>query len=223
MQQSYDDKYAGEAYYWGRAPSTMARRILEFIQPTDDFHPLLLDIGCGEGRDAVHFARLGFRVVGLDASERGLEKTRALADEFGVEVETLCADLKAWEPDREYDVIFSTGALQYLPAHVRGGRFAQYKAATAPGGIHILSVFVHKPFIPPAPDANEDEILFWPGEMLEYYDDWEIPHFAEDIFDCDSGGVPHRHAMQRIAAWRYRGTRRDCSPQRPQRAQREPS
>lgn len=206
MQQSYDDKYAGEAYYWGRKPSTMARRILEFVRPSEDFHPLLLDIGCGEGRDAVRFARLGFRVVGLDASERGLEKTRALAAEFGVEVETIHADLKAWEPDREYDVIFSTGALQYLPPEFRPRRFAQYKTATTPGGIHILSVFVHKPFIPPAPDANEDEILFRPGELLELYGDWEIPYFAEDIFDCDSGGVPHKHAMQRIAARRYRGT-----------------
>lgn len=203
MQQSYDDKYAGEAYYWGRAPSTMARRILEFVRPSEDFHPLLLDIGCGEGRDAVRFARLGSRVVGLDSSQRGLEKTQLLAAEFGVEVETICADLKTWEPDREYDVIFSTGALQYLPPEVRGGRFAQYKAATTPAGIHILSVFVHKPFIPPAPDANDDEILFRAGELLELYDDWEIPYFAEDIFDCDSGGVPHIHAIQRLAARRY--------------------
>jgi tellurite methyltransferase len=203
--RSYDEKYAGDAFYWGRKPSTMALRMLEFIRPTEDFHPLLLDIGCGEGRDAVHFARLGFRVVGLDSSERGLEKTRQLAEECGVQVETLRADLKTWEPDRAYDVLFSTGALQYLPPEVRPRHFAQYKAATTPAGIHVFSAFVHKPFIPPAPDANEDEILFWPGELLEYYDDWEIPFFAENIFDCDSGGVPHKHAVHRMVARRYRG------------------
>jgi len=200
----YDDKYAGETYYWGRAPSTMARRILEFIRPTEDFHPLLLDIGCGEGRDAVHFARLGFRVVGLDSSLRGLEKTRQLAAEFGVHVQTLHADIKAWEPDGSYDVLFSTGALQYLPPAIRPLRFRQYKEATTPGGIHVFSAFVDKPFIPPAPDANEDEILFRPGELLELYADWEIPYFAEDIFDCDSAGIPHKHAMNRLVARRYR-------------------
>jgi tellurite methyltransferase len=202
-ESPYDDKYASEAYYWGRKPSTMARRILEFIRPTDDFHPLLLDIGCGEGRDVVHFARLGFRVVGLDSSERGLEKTRLLAAEFGVQVETIRANLKTWEPDREYDVLFSTGALQYLPVEVRPQRFAQYKAATTHGGVHVFSLFVDKPFIPPAPDANDDEILFRPGELLELYADWEIPYFAEDIFDCDSGGVPHKHAMHRMVARRH--------------------
>jgi len=56
-----------------------------------------------------------------------------------------------------------------------------------------------------APDANDDEAPFRPGELLEYYDDWEIPYFAEDIFDCDSGGVPHKHAMQGIVVRRFRG------------------
>jgi hypothetical protein len=44
LHTSYDDKYAGEDYYWGRRPSTMCPKVLEFVRPTDDFRPLLLDI-----------------------------------------------------------------------------------------------------------------------------------------------------------------------------------
>jgi tellurite methyltransferase len=199
-ESPYDTKYQGQEYYWGKSPSKTCDKVLEFIRPTEDFHPLLLDIGCGEGRDAVHFARLGFRVTGLDSSLPGLEKTRKLAAEFGVQVETVHADIKTWEPDAAYDILFSTGVLQYLPPAVRPLRFRQYKEATTPGGIHVFSVFVHKSFIPRAPDASDDEIPFRPGELLELYADWEIPYFAEDIFDCDSGGIPHKHAMHRMVA-----------------------
>ncbi len=201
----YDEKYARATYYWGTKPSKMCDRVLDFIRPSPGFRPTLLDLGCGEGRNAVYFARLGFRVVGLDMSAQGLEKTQRLAEEHGVEVETVQADIVTWEPHDTYDVIFSTGTLQYLPPRIRAARLEQYKAATSPDGVHALSVFVDKPFIARAPDATDAEFLYRSGELLGYYWDWEIPYCTEAIFICTSGGVPHKHAMNRIIARRFRG------------------
>lgn len=201
----YDEKYAGEAYYWGKKPSRMCDRVLEFVRPSGGFRPTLLDLGCGEGRNAVYFARLGFRVTGLDVSARGLEKTRRLAEEFGVEVGAIQADIVTWEPVQTFDVLFSTGTLQFLPPEVRAVRFEQYKAATSPSGVHAMSVFVDKPFIARSPDATDAEFPFRSGELLGYYWDWEIAYCTEVIFDCMSGGVPHKHAMNRIIARPHRG------------------
>jgi len=47
-----------------------------------------------------------------------------------------------------------------------------------------------------------DEYFYISDELLTYYWDWEIVRFEETIFDCNSGGVPHRHAMDVMIAKR---------------------
>lgn len=201
----YEGKYAGKNFFWGREPSRMCERVMEFAAPGEGTRPRLLDLGCGEGRDAIHFARLGFDVVGLDWSEAGLAKARDYAREAGVAIETIRADVAVHRLETDFDVIFSNGTLQYLPPEARAGCFENYKAHTTPGGLHVLSAFVEKPFIPPAPDSEPGEIPYRSGELLGYYWDWEIVWCVEEIFDCDSSGIPHRHAMNRLAARRPGG------------------
>jgi tellurite methyltransferase len=194
----YDQRYAGPDYYWGKKPSAMCDKVIEIIRPSSDFHPKLLDLGCGEGRNAVYFAKHGFRVFGLDSSLPGLRKMKKYAEEAGVQVEAIHADIVTYEPEDTYDVIFSTGTLQYLPPKVREQRFKQYKDSTSPEGINALSVFVKKPFIARAPDAEDTAYPYKSGELMSYYWDWEILHCTEEIFDCMSSGVPHKHAVNRI-------------------------
>jgi len=200
----YDQKYAGQEFYWGKKPSAMCDRVMEIIKPGPDFRPKLLDLGCGEGRNAVYFAQHGFEVVGLDLSLPGLEKTRRYAEEVGVHVATIHADIVEYELEDTYDVIFSTGTLQYLPPEVRSQRFQNYKDHTSPNGVNALSVFVEKPFIPRAPDAEPTAYPYRSGELMGYYWDWEILYSVEEIFDCMSSGVPHKHAVNRVIARRCR-------------------
>ena len=203
----YDQRYAGREFYWGKKPSTMCDRVIEITSPGADFPPKLLDLGCGEGRDAVYFARYGFEVVGLDLSLPGLEKTRRYAEEIGVYVKTIHADVVDHELEDTYDVIFSTGTLHYLPPEVRSQRFQNYKDCTSPDGINALSVFVKKPFIPRAPDGEATAYTYKSGELMSYYWDWEILYCVEEIFDCMSSGILHKHAINRIIARRYRNSK----------------
>jgi len=200
----YDQRYASRELYWGKTPSAMCDRVIEIIKPGPGHRLKLLDLGCGEGRNAVYFARHGFEVVGLDLSLLGLEKTRKYADEMGVHVETIHADIVHYELRETYDVLLSTGTLHYLPPEVRSRRFQNYKDCTSLDGINAFSVFVEKPFIPRAPDAEETAHAYRSGELMGYYWDWEILFSTEEIFECKSGGVPHRHAIDRIIARRYR-------------------
>jgi tellurite methyltransferase len=203
----YDQRYEGEEYYWGRKPSALCDQVIKIIRPSLNFRPKLLDLGCGEGRNTVYFAKHGFEVFGLDLSLSGLEKMKKYADEVGVSVEAIHADIVNYELKDTYDVIFSTGTLQYLPLEIREQRFQHYKEKTSYNGINALSVFVTKPFIPQAPDAEETAFLYKSGELMSYYWDWEILYCAEEIFDCMSSGVPHKHAVNRIIARRYRKER----------------
>jgi tellurite methyltransferase len=95
--------------------------------------------------------------------------------------------------------------LQYVPPQRRAELFANYREFTSAGGIHAFSVFVDKPFIPPAPDAEETAHRWISGELLTYYHDWQIEYCTEETFDCMSSGVPHQHAVNRIVARNLEG------------------
>ncbi len=196
----YDERYAGEECYTGKMPSAICDRVIEIVQPTAGYRPRLLDLGCGEGRNAVYFAKNGFDVVGIDTSKPGLEKMHRYAEEVGVEVKTIQADMLTYEINEACDVIFSVGTLQYLPPNIRQSRFEQFREATLPGGINAHSTFVKKPFIPKAPDGEPTASSYRSGELFGYYWDWEILYCTEEIFDCNSSGVPHRHAVNRVIA-----------------------
>ena len=198
MPNAYDDRYGVEGYYWGRRPSAMALRVLDLMPPD---RPLkLLDIGCGEGRNAVFFARNGYRVTAFDLSPVGIAKTRRMAEEIGVSLEVFTADLLDYRLSENFDVLFSTGALHYIPQDLRGEVWANYKRLTNPGGVHAFSVLVRKPFIPPAPDGEATAHAWISGELFSHYHDWRIEFGTEEILDCTSSGVPHQHAVNRLIA-----------------------
>ena len=91
MQNPYDERYDSETYYWGTRPSRMAYEVLQRAPPD---RPLkLLVIGCGEGRNAVFFARNGYHVSAFDLSAVGVEKTKRLAARAGKEVRAFQADV----------------------------------------------------------------------------------------------------------------------------------
>ncbi len=198
MSNPYDQRYGHPGYYWGKTPSQMCYRVLQLMPPD---RPLrLLDIGCGEGRNAVFFARNGYHVTAFDTSPKGVEKTRQLAVDAGVAIDASVADINEFRLAEPFDVLFSTGVLQYVPPGRREELFSNYREYTSPGGVNVFSVFVKKPFIAKAPDAERTAHRWISGELLTYYHEWKIEFCTEEIFDCMSGGAPHQHAVNRILA-----------------------
>ena len=198
MKNMYDDKYNQKDYYWGVRPSAICFEVLQKMPP--DHRVRLLDIGCGEGRNAVFFARNGYDVTAFDSSPQGVEKTKRMADQASVNINVFQADINEFRLDQIFDVLFSTGVLQYIPPALRPETFAHYQQFTAPDGLNIFSVLVKKPFIDPAPDGEATAYKWISGELFTCYHDWRIEHCSEGIFDCMSSGVPHQHAVNRMIA-----------------------
>lgn len=194
----YGSRYNQDAYYWGLAPSSMCYEVMKLLPPT---RPLrLLDVGCGEGKDAVFFARNGYEVTAFDIAKSGLDKARRLADACGVQVNLVHADLLSFRPDGEYDIVFCSGVLHYIPEPLRAEILQGYQTHTAVGGVHAMNAFVRKPFIPAPPDEDAPAWPWRSGELASHYADWRFHRFSEEIFDCPSGGVPHLHRMDAIIA-----------------------
>lgn len=72
-----EKKYKADEYFLGKKPSSMCYEVLKLKPPTRRLK--VLDIGCGEGNDAVFFARNGYDVTGIEISDAGLNKAKRLA------------------------------------------------------------------------------------------------------------------------------------------------
>ncbi|OOC58474.1 methyltransferase domain-containing protein [Paenibacillus ihbetae] len=194
----YEEEYKTQDYYWGTEPNDACYQVLQLMPPTKRLK--LLDIGCGEGKDAVFFARNGYEVSAFDVSDAGIEKTRSLAEKTGVYVHVFKADILDFRLDTHYDIIFSSGVLHYIKPEYRKEIFDNYKQFTNENGIHVFNVFVNKPFIAPPPEKEPNAYKWHSGELLTHYRDWLMKDSSEIVFDCHSSGIPHQHAMTKMIA-----------------------
>ncbi len=197
----YDNRYNGEGYYWGLVPNRICYEIMKILPPLKPYR--VLDMGCGEGKDAVFLAKCGYEVTAFDLSEPGIEKAQRLAEHNKVEIRFFRADLMDYRPDTEYDVIFSSGVFHFIPAPVRAELCGSLKEHTAENGINALNVFVDKPFMdcdPAYRQKAEKRHLWHSGELFACYHDWLFHVCREEIFDCNSGGLPHKHCMDTLIA-----------------------
>jgi SAM-dependent methyltransferase len=131
-REVWNRRYAGGELVWTSEPN-------RFLVAEAATLPAgrALDLACGEGRNAVWLAERGWRVTGVDFSEVGLEKARALANARGVQAEWVVADLLRYTPEpRAYDLVL----VFYLqvPAAERRGIVLAAADAVAPGGLFLL-------------------------------------------------------------------------------------
>lgn len=194
----YNQKYREKEYYWG---NQVWEGCYEVLKQKPPIRPLrLLDMGCGEGQAAVFFAKNGYMVSAYDISENGIEKGKKLAEISGVTVDFFQADMLDYKLENEFDIIYSSGVLQYIPEEKRKSIIDNMKENTTEGGINILNVFVEKPFLEAAPDWETQEYFWQTGEIFHYYHDWKMEWMEERIFDCNSSGIPHKHCMNVMLA-----------------------
>lgn len=139
MTQSSDfwnEKFADDQYLFGVQPNAFVKSAAErWMPPGCD----VLELGAGEGRNAVYLAQQDHSVTAADYSEKGLRKARALAAEAGVEIETIQIDIREWTPDRQWDAMVIT-FLHLLPAE-RTRLYERIQRLLRPGGLLLAEWF----------------------------------------------------------------------------------
>ncbi|WP_018170043.1 cyclopropane-fatty-acyl-phospholipid synthase family protein [Thioalkalivibrio sp. ALMg9] len=131
----WDERYAEDDYVYGTEPNDFLRAAVANVP-----RGRALCLAEGEGRNAVFLAQQGFDVLAVDSSAVGLQKAQRLAEDRGVQIETLVADLAdyAIEPD-SWDLIVSIFC--HLPPDVRRRLHAEVVAGLRPGGVFILEAY----------------------------------------------------------------------------------
>ena len=93
---------------WGDEPDW---RLIEYARFVPDGP--VLDLGLGEGRNALYFAKLGYSVEGVDESKTYVKRCRERAKAEGLDLTVEEADLRSFEiPRRRYALIIASKVLQ---------------------------------------------------------------------------------------------------------------
>jgi SAM-dependent methyltransferase len=136
----------------------------------------ILDLACGDGHNGIFLATKGLPVICCDISEQALSRVEGLAAETPVEVELWQVDLEAEEmnplPADYYEGIL---VFRYLHRPL----IPCIKKALKDGGILIYETFTIEQ--PKFGKPQNPKFLLKPGELLEWFEDWEIVYAFEGI------------------------------------------
>ena len=136
----------------------------EFVTFFERYHQTgakVLDLGCGQGRDALFIARMGHHVLGVDTSRTGIAQMLEEAEREALDVTGVVADVVEYEPPGDYDVVILDRVLHMLKKD--GERLAvleKARAITKSGGfILIADTPKHQPLIRSFFEAHADDWL----------------------------------------------------------------
>jgi SAM-dependent methyltransferase len=131
----WDARYGGAELVWGAEPNRWVVAECAGLTPGR-----ALDLACGEGRNAIWLAGLGWQVTGVDFSAVALSRAAELAAHVGVRGTWVRADLQEYRPE---PAAFDLVVLAYLqlPAEKRTPVIRNAAAGLAPGG--TLLVIAH--------------------------------------------------------------------------------
>lgn len=131
----WDERYSADEYAYGKEPNRfLAENFAAIPKGT------VLSLAEGEGRNAVFLAKQGYSVTAVDASAVGLRKAEKLAEENGVEINLVHADLAEFKIDDSFwDGIVSIFCP--LPSAQRRSMHKKVVAGLKPGGVFLVEAY----------------------------------------------------------------------------------
>jgi SAM-dependent methyltransferase len=159
-EEFWDTRYSGAGQIWSGNPNVILVREVTGLEPGR-----ALDLGCGEGADAIWLARQGWHVTATDISRVALDRGARQAEAEGVAdlVDWRHHDLGASFPEGEFDLV--SAHFLHSPTDMPRERILRAAAAAvAPGGVLLI---VGHAGPPPWDHSHPHVLLPTPEEVLE--------------------------------------------------------
>jgi SAM-dependent methyltransferase len=209
----FDSVYLEPGRFWWRRPrpydldpdsyplSLLAQQTLRALK--DRVAGRALDVGAGEGADAIRLAKLGYEVDAVEVSSVGAKKIAWFAEEAGVhdKVRVISSDILDFTPRGLYDVVICNGVLHYVED--KRSVIELMQNATLPGGINVISLWSD---YTPVPECHDFVPVYSDpedGEVTSSYKQWskEFIYFERDKAESAHSDLPaHRHSHIKLIA-----------------------
>ena len=152
----------------------------EFINAIKVISPCkTLDLGAGKGRHSLYLSLLDFDVTSIDYNAEFLHKLTDISIKEQLDINIINHDIVKANIKGSYDFIFSTDVFMYLNATRIQSIITNIKQHTHLNGYNLivsaLNATKHGRPLMPLP------FTFIEGELKEYYKDWKIISYSENI------------------------------------------
>jgi SAM-dependent methyltransferase len=189
VRAKWDERYGERERLWSGAPNGALVAEVAGLTPG-----AVLDVGCGEGADAVWLASRGWDVTGLEVSGLALQRAAGHALEAGVAVRWVHAGLvEAALPPASFALV----SAQY-PALLRTPDAAAERAllaAVAPGGVLLVVHHAGMDTHAVRDDGFDPADYVWPPMIAELLtDDWAVEAHGRRPRHAPDGGAGAHHA-----------------------------
>jgi SAM-dependent methyltransferase len=148
------------SYHRGPAPWDIGRPQPAIVRVASEggFAGAVLDVGCGTGENALHVARLGLPVLGVDVAETALAMAREKAKERGIEVEFAAADaLQLERLGRSFKTVLDCGLFHTFDGDERTRYVASLASVTEHDGtLYVLCFSDQGPETGPHPITQQE-------------------------------------------------------------------
>ena len=136
-----------------------------------------LDLGCGQGRNALFLAQQGFDVTAVDQNELALEILQSIVEQEDLEMTVGLYDINSATLTQTYDLIVSTVVLMFLQADRIPAIIQNMQEQTNPGGYNLIVCAMDTEDYPCQVPFS---FTFKEGELADYYKDWELIKYNEN-------------------------------------------
>lgn len=199
-QEYWDNRYRTKPALWSGQPNSSLVSEASGLTPGT-----ALEVGAGEGADAIWLARQGWTVTAVDVSAVALERAAGHAADAGPEVTERIRwerrDMLEWQvPQRSFDLV--TAHYIHVPSGMRPELYRRLAGAVAPGG--MLLVAAHHPSdLQTSVSRPQFPDLFFTGDDLAAdlgADEWEVVTNAapsREVKDADGNMVTIRDTVFR--------------------------
>lgn len=171
----WDKRYSKRAYVYGKSPAKFLAENYDYLSPESQ----VLDMGMGEGRNAVFLAQKGHQVTGIDISSVAITKAKNLARELGVKIKAVVGTLNKYRiQDASYDVIICF----YYVDRALNEKIVKW---LKPGGILIYEAHTINEL--KAKGSKEEDTSYYlkPQELLSMFPGMEILKFEEPMHEAE--------------------------------------
>lgn len=169
----WDQRYSRPTFIFGKSPAEFLAENYQYIP----FEGTVLDMGMGEGRNAVFLAQKGYKVTGIDISSVAVKKSYLLAQEFGVKIKGVVASLK--------DYKISPGSFDAIVCFyfVDRSLIEDMKTWLKPGGILIYEAYTTREKASKKLDPQDEESLLREQELLKLFPGMRVLKYEEPLHE----------------------------------------
>jgi tellurite methyltransferase len=169
----WDEKYARPTFIFGKSAAQFLAENYQYIP----YEGTVLDMGMGEGRNAVFLAQKGYKVTGIDISSVAVKKAYLLAQEFGVKIKGVVASLPEYKiPPNSFDAIVCF-------YWVDRSMIEKIKSWLKPGGILIYEAYTTKEKARRKRDPLEDDEYLKEQELLKLFSGMRVLKYEEPLHE----------------------------------------